>query len=313
VTLNISQLIILAVNVAVFAGVDNSAAQYLLGPGDQVSVTLRGAKEIEYKPVRIDETGHIELQYAGKLEAAGLTTGELAKRISGRLSEFVSEPSVIVEITDYGSQPVSVIGAVTRPGVYQLKGQKTLFEVLSLAEGLRNDAGNDILITRRREWGPIPLPGATNDGGGGFSVAQVSVRAFLAGKIPQANIPMRPRDVISVPRGEMVYVVGGVHRPGGFVLGEKESITVLQALSMAEGLLRTASPKNARILRMTEGSAQRAEIPVDIKKILSNKAGDQGLRPNDILFIPDSTAKSAGMRSLDMAIQMATGIAIWRL
>ncbi len=306
-------LVLVAATIVVLAGVDDTTADYVLGPGDQVSVSVRGVKEIEYKPVRVDETGEIELQYTGKFRAAGLTSGQVANKIASKLAEFVNDPKVIVEITDYGSQPVSVLGAVTKPGVYQLKGQKTLFEVLSLAEGLRNDAGNNILITRRREWGRIPLPGAGDDAGGEFSVAKVSVKALLEGKVPQANIPMKPRDVISVPRGEMVYVVGGVRRAGGFVLGEKESVTVLQALSMAEGLIQTASPRHARILRAAEGSAQRAEIPVDIKKILSNKMADQPLLPNDILFIPDSTAKSAGMRSLETAIQMATGVVVWRL
>jgi polysaccharide export outer membrane protein len=129
---------------------------------------------------------------------------------------------------------------------------------------------------------------------------------------PQENIVVRPHDVISVPRAQLIYVVGCVRRPGGFVLGEKEAVSVLQAISLAEGLDRAAAPDKAKILRGAEGSAQRTEIAVDVKKLLENKGADVPLQPNDVLFIPNSAAKSAALRSLEAGIQMATGVVIWR-
>ena len=295
-----------------FANGTEPGVSYLLGPDDQISVNLRDVKEIEFKPVRIDAAGNLQLHYVGKLHAAGLTVDELAKAIAERLKDYVNEPNVTVEVTDYGSQPVSVMGAVNKPGVYQLRGSKTLVEVLSLAEGLRNDAGYSIRITRHSEWGAIPLPNAAPDSGGNFSVAEVRVSAIMEARNPAANILIRPHDVISVPRAEMVYVVGSVHRPGGFVLGEKESMSVLQAVSMAEGLDRTAAPADAKIIRSTEGAAKRIELPVNLKKVLSNQEADQRLLPNDILFIPNSTTKSVAARSAEAIIQLATGVVIFR-
>lgn len=294
------------------AGAGCADAAYLLGPDDQISVSLRDIQEIQFKAVRIDGAGNIELPYAGKLRAAGKSVEQLAAEISRRLESIVHRPAVIVEVTEYGSQPVSVLGAVGRPGVYQLRGRKSLFEVLSLAEGLRQDAGHAILITRRLEWGPIPLPTAKPDSSGEFSVAEVSVKSILEARNPRDNILIRPQDVISVPRGEMVYVVGSVRRPGGFLLGEKETVSVLQAVSLAEGLERAAAPHNARILRWVESSSRRIEIAVDVKRILASQAPDQPLAGNDILFIPDSTAKSAALRGLEAGLQMATGLVIWR-
>ena len=284
---------------------------YMLGSDDRVSVSVRDVKEIEFKPALIDAAGNLELPYAGKLHAAGLTTGDLAKVVAERLKDYINDPHVTVEVTEYGSQPVSVIGAVNKPGVYQLRGRKTLIEVLGLAEGLRNDAGHSITITRRKEWGSIPLPGATADPDGPFS-ARADVAAIMDARSPGANIPIRPHDVIAVPRAEMVYVVGCVRKPGGFVLGEKESITVLQALSMAEGLDHAAASREARIIRAVTGAAKPTEIPVNLENILANKEPDQNLQTNDILFIPNSATKSAALRSVEVAIQMATGIVIWR-
>jgi polysaccharide export outer membrane protein len=288
------------------------AVSYLLGPDDQVSVNLRDVKEIEFKPVRIDSAGNLQLHYVGKLHAAGLTVEELAKAIADRLTDYVNNPNVTVEVTEFGSQPVSVMGAVNKPGVYQLKGNKSLVEVLSLAEGLRNDAGYSIRITRHKEYGPIPLPNATSDSGGEFSVGEVSVSAIMEARNPGTNILIRAHDVISVPRAEMVYVVGSVRRPGGFVLGEKESMSVLQAISMAEGIDRTAAPGDAKIIRTPASGAKRVEIPVNVKKVLASQEPDPRLLPNDILFIPNSTTKSVAARSVEAAIQLATGVVIFR-
>jgi polysaccharide export outer membrane protein len=107
-------------------------------------------------------------------------------------------------------------------------------------------------------------------------------------------------------------VVGCVRKPGGVVLGEKESITVLQAVSLAEGLDHGAASRDARIIRTVAGAAKATEIPVNVEKILANKEPDQGLQSSDILFVPTSVTKNAALRSAEAALQMATGIVIFR-
>jgi polysaccharide export outer membrane protein len=121
-----------------------------------------------------------------------------------------------------------------------------------------------------------------------------------------------PHDVIAVPKAELVYVIGGVTKSGGFVLSEKENMSVLQALSLAEGLQRTADSRHAKVLRLQSGQDQRIEIAVDVKKILEGASEDVPLRGGDILFIPDSTAKRVGMRTMEAIVQAAVGVAIWR-
>jgi polysaccharide export outer membrane protein len=128
---------------------------------------------------------------------------------------------------------------------------------------------------------------------------------------PEENIEIKPYDVISIPRADLIYVIGSVRRSGGFALTEREHITVLQALSMAEGLDRTASGRNARILRAAAGTSTRKEIRVNVNDILAGKISDVPLQADDILFVPNSASKAAILRGIEAAITTASGIAVW--
>lgn len=180
-----------------------------------------------------------------------------------------------------------------------------------MADGLRQDAGPRINISRQIAYGAIPLPTAKTDATGKFSVAEVSVKDLLAGRNPSENIPIFPHDVVTVPAAEAVFVMGAVRKPGEIALKDNPSISVLQALASAEGLGLTPAPQNATIVRFVEGTPERKEIPVDLKKIQEGKAEDIAMRPKDILYVPQSGPKKAGARALEAAIQAATGMAIW--
>jgi polysaccharide export outer membrane protein len=289
-----------------------AASTYLLGPEDQINIRILEAQEIADKPVPIDPQGYIELPLAGKVQAAGLTTGQLQQDLTKRLRAYIKDPHVVVSIGEFHSQPVSVIGEVTTPGLQQLRGRKTLAEVLSQAGGLKPEAGNLLKITRRLEFGRIPLENAQDDPSGQFSVAEIKLSSIIEAKDPQQNIAIQPYDVISVPKGEMVYVVGEVEKAGGFVLNAKERISVLQSLSLAGGLRANAAPGSARILRASQNGGDRTEIPIDLKKILEGRDEDRALQPDDILFVPTSKAKPAAIRALEAAITLGTGVVIWR-
>lgn len=300
------------VSLLTIAGTLSAQQGYVLGPDDQIALQAPDIEEISAKPVRIDLSGNINLPLIGGVRAAGLTPVELQSRLRDRFKKYVKNPDITVSIAEFRSQPVSVLGAVQNPGVHQLQGDKNLFGVLSLAGGLRADAGAAVKITRRREWGRLPLPNAADDPTGQYSVASIPIRSIMGAANPAENIAIKPQDVISVPRAEMIYAVGAVHKSGGFVLGEHESISALQALALAEGLDRTASAQNAKILRATENSPNRTEIPVDIKKILAGTSADVALKADDILFIPTSAAKNVALRTFEAAIQIGTGVAIYR-
>jgi polysaccharide export outer membrane protein len=306
-------LIALAASAAfVWCAEPPASKSYVLGPDDQVSVHVLDVDEIGPQSLRIDMQGNINLPLAGRIHAGGLTAEQLENEIARRLKGYLLNPTVSVSITEYHSQPISILGAVNKPGIHQLQGHKNLFEALSMAEGLRQDAGDEVKITRRLEWGAIPLPGAVNDPSGEYSVAKVSIKSIMEATDPQENVAMKPNDVLSVPKAKMVYVVGSVHRPGGFVLSEKETISVLQAVALAEGLEGTAASQKAVVMRAESGVAQRAEVPVDVSKILSGRSKDVSLQANDILFIPTNKAKTVAMRTIETLVQTGTGIVIYR-
>jgi polysaccharide export outer membrane protein len=137
------------------------------------------------------------------------------------------------------------------------------------------------------------------------SVASIRLKYII--NVPNAaeNIEILPGDTVSVPKAGIVYVVGSVSKPGGYPLDENESLSALQVLSLAEGLQSAAASK-ARILRSVPGAPARAEIPVNLSRLMAGKATDVQLHADDILFVPSSKAKKAGFRTLDMIVNAAT-------
>jgi polysaccharide export outer membrane protein len=291
---------------------DGNRSTYVLGPGDQVTVSVLDLDEIGKDPYRIDVRGDLTLPLVGSIHVSGLSVEQMANAISDRLGKYLKNPDVTVRLLEMRSQPVSVLGEVRNPGVVQLMGEKTLFEVLSLAGGLSSDAGYLIRITREREWGEIPLPSAKPDETGEFWIAEVGVKEVIDGTSPGKNIQVKPNDVITVPKGEIVYVMGAVKKSGGFVLGEREQVTVLQALAMAEGLDRFANTGSTKIIRKTRDPKSPLEIPIDLKRILRGRATDVSLASDDILFVPTSGTKQALARTVEAGINIGTNAAVYR-
>ena len=291
----------------------NNVTAYVIGTQDEVSVRVLDFEEIKETPVRVDLRGEITLPMIGRVRAAGLTAEQLEIELKTKLSKYLLQPEVTVTLTAYRSQPVLVLGSVKTPGSIQLEGRKTLFEVISLAGGIAPDAGYTIKITRRKENGRIPLVGAVEDTTGQYSIADVAVKSVLEAKNPEENILILPNDTITVPRGNLIYVIGAVKKTGGFVLGDNESISILQALSLADGLDKMASPKDAKILRLSPGSATRTEIPVDVKKIFDGKTNDVPLGAEDILFVPNSKSRSAAMKAMEIGLGLGASALLYGL
>jgi polysaccharide export outer membrane protein len=288
---------------------DQSRETYLLGSQDVVTIHASNAPDLSDKPFRLDADGELKLPMVGRIHAGGLTAEELEAEISKRLKVYLEEPEVTVSITEFRSQPVSILGAVSSPGVHQLEGRKTLVEILAVAGGLRPDAGPAVKITRRLEYGRIPLPGAVDDPTHQFSIAEVQLKSVLEAKNPEYNILIRPHDVISVPRAEMVYVIGEVGHAGALPLSEGDSLSVLEAVSSSGGMLRTAAVSHARILRPVPGQQKRSEVVVDFKKIMAGQSADIPLLAGDVLVVPGSTGKHAVYRALEAAVTAGTFIA----
>ena len=293
------------------APASSKPTNYKLGPEDEIVINVLDAAEIGNRPVRIDATGFITVPMVGRVQASGQTLEEFESTLTERLKVYIKEPIVTVSIQTFRSQPVTVLGSVVQPGTHQLEGRKTLIEVIAKAGGIRTDAGYSIKISRRMEFGRLPLPNAVVDPSGETSSAEVGLKGITEARKPEDNIVIMPNDVINVPRGELVYVVGSVKQPGGFVLAERDTISLMQAVAMAGGLAPANKAKNSRIIRPKDKDTPE-EIAVDLRKILDGKEKGIALKANDILYVPDSYAKGALQRAGDTAIQAITGIMIYR-
>ncbi len=264
-----------------------------LGSGDLIEVNVYNVPELTTK-TRITDTGEIDLPLINNVHVEGLTINEAEKVLEQRLDQggFVRNPHVQLFVTEYLSDGTSVLGEVSRPGVYPVLGEQRLFNVLSAAGGLSERAGKSITISHKSQ----PDQPIT-----------VSISRNLEDH-PDSNVSVYPGDTIMVRRADVVYVVGDVARPSGFLMDNGGRLSVLQAVALAGGTGPTAKLTGVRIIR--KGPEGVTEIPVSLKKLLQAKSNDVPLQADDILFVPTSARKILSGRTAEAALQMATAVSI---
>jgi polysaccharide biosynthesis/export protein len=282
-----------------------------LGPGDELTLAAPEIEEIDKRVLRIQADGMVSVPLIGRLKAEGLTPRQFQIKLTQALKTQFRDPQISFTSIDVKSKPISVLGAVNKPGVEQANGQQSLLELLSMAGGIRTDAGSVIKVTRASTGASTFPPEVRPTLSGDSVTAEIPVTTLFEGKNPALNINILPGDVITVPKGKLVYVVGNVVKAGGFVVGQSDDLTVLRAVALAEGLERFADAGHARILRAAS-NGQRVEQTVDINKLMKGQSEDVKLQPDDILFIPSSTTKKVTARSIETAVQLGTGLVIWR-
>jgi polysaccharide export outer membrane protein len=274
-------------------GASSPSSELRIGVGDLLEVAVFGASDFD-KQVRVSSSGEVSLPLVGPVKVAGLTTAEAEKLLEKKLVDggFFNDPHVSVFEKEYQTQGISVLGEVQKPGIYPMLGSHKLFDVISAAGGTTPKAGNQVTITRRDR--SQPAENLTLAGNGSDSTKN--------------NPDVMPGDTVVIQKAGVVYVVGDVHMPGGFIM-DKPELTVLQALAMAQGANSTAKLDGARLIR--KNGNQRQEVPIALKKILASKSPDVNLQADDILFVPNSAAKTAFHRGMEAIVQAATGVAIY--
>ena len=271
-----------------------TAQKARLGPGDLVEVSVYGVSDYKQE-VRVNDAGDVSLPLVGAVHVAGLTIEEAQQTIAKQLVDggYFRDPHVIVFAKESSSQSVSIFGEIGHPGLYPLVGGRRLYDMISAAGGFTSKAGTLVTVTHRgRENDPIKL-----------TVSQDPAKAA------EANIEINPGDTIMVSKAGLIYVVGDVGRPGGYVMENTGHITVLQAVALAQGVNKTAALNAARIIRKTPNGPTEVKIP--LKTILAAKSSDLELQPEDILFVPGSAAKNAARRGVESIVQIATTLAIY--
>jgi polysaccharide export outer membrane protein len=266
-----------------------------ISAGDLLDLSVFDTPELSAK-LRVDEHGDVMLPLGGALSVSGLTAGEAGLAIEERLRKdaILKIPHVSVTVLEYSTQGVTVLGEVKNPGVYPLLGTHGLLDFISAAGGVTPTAGKGVTVIHRTDpANPI-----------------IVTMDSRPGNASASNVDIRPGDTIMVSHSGIVYVVGDVGKPGGFLIENNDRLTVLQAIALAQGTNKTAGLNQAKLIRKTDNGRQ--EMPVPLKKILSNKASDELLADGDILFIPVSGTKSA-LVGIENALPQIAGAAIYRV
>lgn len=302
-----------------------------VGTGDLLHIDVFDVPELS-RDVRVGDAGDISYPLIpGKITAAGLTPFQLEEKMEHLLIEngLVTHPQVSVFVKEQNSQPVSVVGAVMKPMVYQVIRPTTLLEILADAGGIADDAGSIVIVTRGStspaSRATAALVGASANGnvgattpddplGQGSPTITIRLQNLLESGDSSYNVSVYGGDVVSVPRAGIVYVTGaGIAQPGGYVLqSHGEQITVLKAVALAHGMTGFAKPDSAVIMRNNPVTGKRDAIPVRIKQIENHKTEDVTMKSNDILYVPDNVGLKVLAKGAEAAVTVGTGVAIYR-
>jgi polysaccharide biosynthesis/export protein len=269
-----------------------TAAPVQIGPGDLLEIGVFDTPELAGK-VRVNSDGDITLPLIGAVHVGGLSPEQVQDLVALRLmgENFLNDPQVFVFVAEYANQVVYILGEVVKPGPYPLMGSHRLLDFVSAAGGFTPRAGKTATLT----------PRGSADNPTTFELASL-------GK--DANPELAAGDAIVISQAGIIYVLGDVTRPGGFMLSKDDALTVMQAIALAEGTLSTAAKSSAKLIRTT--AKGRQEIPVNLKAILKSKSTDLAMQSNDILFVPGSTTKGV-LRGVQSVLPAAASASIYRL
>jgi polysaccharide export outer membrane protein len=236
-------------------------ADYAVGAADVLTITVWGETDMS-GAYKLQSDGTFAFPLIGRVQASGRTPRELEDEIRTRLANgFLKRPDVRVMVTEYASQHIFVVGEVKQPGIFPMTGQTTLVGALARAGSITADAGGEVLVLRpspeSRAEGPL-LP----DQAAGSEVIRIDIKRLQAGT-GDADVQLRHRDTVFVPRAESIYVLGYVNHPGAYPI--RGQTTVLQALALAGGVNERGSTSGIRIVREVDGKRTELKVkPSDI-------------------------------------------------
>ena len=294
---------------------------YQLGPEDVITITVFNLPEMT-QTIRVENDGTITVKLLGRVKAAGLTTSQLRDKLQEEWGKsYLEDPHVTIFIRQFHSTPVSIVGAVMKPGLYQLPGPRTLIQVLAMAGGVNMPgtaagnmqggapAGRWVFITRKAGFGDFK----TITGMQLLAPDQVKVDLgrLLYSHDNTLDIFVKPFDTVTVSRAGIVYVVGAVKKAGGFTLEDRDSLTALEALALAQGFESDSSKRHDEIIHALPNGIRQVTV-INLGKVMKGKVKDPVLTANDILVVPSSTVKALGGQGVGTALATISGLIIWR-
>jgi len=269
-----------------------TGARAVLGPGDLLEIHVFDTPELSQR-VRVDSDGKIVLALIGEITVQNMTPNELEKLIAHKLIDghFVKDPQVQIFVAEYAGQLAYIDGEVNRPGAYPLLRAHCLLDLIAVAGGLSVRAGNAVTIVREGDpASPLHVDLSDTDE-------------------QKRNPEIQPGDSITVAQTGIVYVLGDVGKPGGFLIDRRTPLSVVKAVALAEGTTPTAAITKVRLIRTTDNVRQ--EIPLNLKSMLKSESPDLPVQAGDVIFVPGSMTRGLGRTSIQTILATASGVAIY--
>jgi protein involved in polysaccharide export with SLBB domain len=292
--------------------VPSDQTDYRLGAGDVLAISVLGLKDFDCS-VAVSNSGKVHVPHLGVIAVLDLTPAQMEAEIARRLREqgLMKEPWVRVRVTDYRSQTVYILGEVIMPGQYLLKEDMCVMDLISLGLGLNDVTNRSVYLYRQH---PAPSKGVTPpDRADMYEVTSIDLQELFAGKKPELNVRLRGGDILYCPekKAEYFYAMGDLNRPGAIEIPQGSQVLVSRAISWAGGATKTAKVSKGILMRYDETGA-RQQLAVDFKAVLTGKKPDFLIKPNDIIYIPGSSAKALGYGMLGVIPGVAQGAALIR-
>ncbi len=267
-----------------------------IGPGDLLQVTVFDTPELSAQ-LRVSQGGEIGLPWGASLPVNGLAPEQAAVAIEHSLETqkiLLYPHRVTVFIAEYATQGAKVLGQVKSPGVYPLLGTHRLYDLIAAAGGVTELASRKVLVIHQND-----------------SVHPVAVDLdYSLDQVQQSDVQVLPGDTVVVQKAGVVYVLGDVGRPGGFLIQDNQPLTVMRALSLAQGVNKTAKLNSTVIFRT--GATGQTQSPLPLKKVLKGQSTDLALADHDVLYVPSSIEKTLGYRGIELAAQATAGVIIYK-
>jgi polysaccharide biosynthesis/export protein len=251
--------------------------EYVIGPRDLLEIKVFELPELN-QSVRVSEDGSITIPLLNRVIVGGMSKDAVEKKLAELLEErFVKNPQVSVFIREYQSRLVSVIGAVEKPGMYELVGRQNLLQMISKAGGIKENASSQLFVLREGKNGN----GAT---------IPIELDDLLANGNQKLNIPLQAGDVINIPVDKtiLIFVFGEVKNPGALQVKLSKKTTLLQAIAQAGGTADGASKSGITIKRKDRNTGKEIKMKINLKDILKGKRPDVELKEGDVVFVPAS-------------------------
>jgi polysaccharide export outer membrane protein len=262
------------------------------------------------KVVRVSSQGNVNLPLIGVLRVRGLTGSEMEKEIRDLLAEkYLQDPHVSVFIKEYHNQRISMLGAVTKPGVYDVTGEKTVLDLLSLAGGIRDDAGKMLFLIRPPKMDEDAAKKGKEPEAATAKTFTAELEELLIKGNLNLNFALEHGDVVNIPPAGKVFVGGLVQNPGGFTINK--TMTLTQAIAVAGGLSTKADGTETRIFRYSGRGDQKEVLTFNAYAIEKGQTSDPYLQENDVIFVPRSGTKTVLLEMWDFFKGPLSAFSVW--